>query len=973
MAKVEKSTEQTNVNLFSHFVAKRLQKLMIDGMNFSEAYAVANHSVELLFRLQLEADESVLNLDLTDGSSSLSRANANLLLFSAAYLKAESEGYNTESIVDDFADDNVINNSSGAGGVEAYLAIVNAASTLDFDAVSQRLIAAGFDAPPTTQEFEISDQSFGIINNTDITSDLGLRVNSNELNLPGWVAQRTIDYNITRDVSGIPEAITDVQVYNADGSNTNIKFGDSGKPIEFVSSSGVVMSIDWSNPNAVKAVISGPDFTTEEVAFEDGSILASSFLTASNISETNFDAPKKLYSTSSQIHAASLSDANLSIDVELCDKPFEQGAGRTKFLVKLDSDYVPIDIQASSDPVTEGRYKANFQLMNQVSKEVADELCTASEAVVGAACGPTGGTGSLVSALACIGLIHPLAVAHCEAFVVATAAACAVNGHFGLDAEKSMCAVAKTFGEKYLASEWEVSAKVQDSFGKWHNTPESSRKIISTKQPNASFTLALPDNPELEMSIKPDFPSLQQPYTVTSKVTCAPDNSELSHGPIGGRFTDEHVSLGIITGERRSVSGDVSVELIVDQGAVEDLVTSTLYYIKDGVDKSISAPHIRVENKPPTSNSLSFTIDDPETNVFIDTLEGAAAESKGVTSKFWFALGSNLNDKAIRTTSYQGNPVEIDYEDGVFKYTLESLIDTEVIEDTFKYYTYNHAGESNLSTVYISIPASVAPVANPSSIDVNFGESVSGILTSSDESATYVLVDQPIFGSVELDSNTGDYTYTSNGNDFDATEDSFTFKAISEDALESNVETITINISPTILEETTLLEDTFASIIEPCDEIPSPCGSSNLLLVKEQSSGSFRLIYLLFLIGDNDGNNNNATLEIDFIANREGDSEVSSGAYFELYGVSDDSWSEDTLNWSNRPSSGMLLAEFYVDFNSDKGKTISISDPRLSTYIQNDSNRIVSMMIKRVDLNWDNALFMSKEHPDGAGPSLQFH
>lgn len=96
----------TNVNLYTHFVAKRVRSLMGQGTAFNASLDQARAELQTAFAI--DSAPNSLNL-LQTIDSSIEEDSANLLMFSAALLKAGVGQAGLDAMADDFADDGAIN------------------------------------------------------------------------------------------------------------------------------------------------------------------------------------------------------------------------------------------------------------------------------------------------------------------------------------------------------------------------------------------------------------------------------------------------------------------------------------------------------------------------------------------------------------------------------------------------------------------------------------------------------------------------------------------------------------------------------------------------------------------------------------------------------------------------------------------------------------------------------------------------
>lgn len=111
----------SNVNIFTHFVAARTLTLMAAGTAFGEARDQARD--ELAMIVGINAAPNSLNLRKATGSSEHQDDSANLLLFSASLLAANIDQAGIDAMATDFASNGQIN----SGGQTAFDAIKQAA------------------------------------------------------------------------------------------------------------------------------------------------------------------------------------------------------------------------------------------------------------------------------------------------------------------------------------------------------------------------------------------------------------------------------------------------------------------------------------------------------------------------------------------------------------------------------------------------------------------------------------------------------------------------------------------------------------------------------------------------------------------------------------------------------------------------------------------------------------------------------
>jgi len=124
-------TLSTNVNLYTHFIAKRVRHLMGQGTAFDASLDQARSELQSAFDID-SAPRDLNLLQTIDGTSE--EDSANLLMFSAALLKAGIDQTGLDAMADDFADDGAIN---GDGVDELDSIVAEQGSTLLSDARTQ--------------------------------------------------------------------------------------------------------------------------------------------------------------------------------------------------------------------------------------------------------------------------------------------------------------------------------------------------------------------------------------------------------------------------------------------------------------------------------------------------------------------------------------------------------------------------------------------------------------------------------------------------------------------------------------------------------------------------------------------------------------------------------------------------------------------------------------------------------------------
>ena len=160
-------------------------------------------------------------------------------------------------------------------------------------------------------------------------------------------------------------------------------------------------------------------------------------------------------------------------------------------------------------------------------------------------------------------------------------------------------------------------------------------------------------------------------------------------------------------------------------------------------------------------------------------------------------------------------------------------------------------------------------------------------------------------------------------------------------------------------------------------------GSTEFVAVKNDSGNLIdRKGYFRFDLGGI-GTASGGTLNLVYVG-QSGASAVPST--YSVYGLVDgdvgESWDELGITWSNAPanvtSSGSafnaaratLLGQFSLNVTTAVlGDVFTIATPELSSFLQNDTNQLVTFMVSRNQLNFANEWFSSKESL-GFGPAF---
>jgi len=252
-------------------------------------------------------------------------------------------------------------------------------------------------------------------------------------------------------------------------------------------------------------------------------------------------------------------------------------------------------------------------------------------------------------------------------------------------------------------------------------------------------------------------------------------------------------------------SGSTPFEFTVTAGCTRDIT-----FLADGsgtVNTSCGTP--------PTANddTLSVTEDTPANG----TLTGSPA-SAGTLS---YSIVSNGS---------KGTAVITNAATGAYTYTPDL---NETGSDSFTFRVTEDGSEiSAPATISVTINgANDAPVASNSNITVTQGLFATDTASATDidgDSLTYSISVQPTKGIVSIDSNTGEFTYTSNA---DAGADSFTFQVDDGNgSTDTGVVSVTIDANPLVA-------------ITPDLSSPRGQGAAITFTAAANSSGSFEYTY----------------------------------------------------------------------------------------------------------------------------------
>ncbi len=140
--------DTANINLFTHLAAARIKQRVSSERDLKKAWRNTQSDMKQVFGLKLVSqnlNRGVEQLDLLDGNGPFREDNANLLLFTGAFLAAGSDQDNLQLLTDDFADDGQFNGD----GAAVFNAIATAGNQQNLlQTLAQNLRANGASNPP---------------------------------------------------------------------------------------------------------------------------------------------------------------------------------------------------------------------------------------------------------------------------------------------------------------------------------------------------------------------------------------------------------------------------------------------------------------------------------------------------------------------------------------------------------------------------------------------------------------------------------------------------------------------------------------------------------------------------------------------------------------------------------------------------------------------------------------------------------
>jgi len=190
----DRKYDKANVNLFTHLAAARIRQLLGNGQNRNNAWRNAQTDLTNVFglsRVSRNFHRGVEQLSLLNGSGYFRKDNANLLLFTGAFLSESGDETGLLQLTDDFADDGVINGI----GLNLFSQIAIKANTNGLlDTLSNNLKSIGVSNPPNSRDL---------------------------INLPSWVNSDVVDPN------NAPVAIDQTISFDEDSNNNVITLSAS--------------------------------------------------------------------------------------------------------------------------------------------------------------------------------------------------------------------------------------------------------------------------------------------------------------------------------------------------------------------------------------------------------------------------------------------------------------------------------------------------------------------------------------------------------------------------------------------------------------------------------------------------------------------------------------------------------------------------------------------------------------------------
>ena len=144
--------DKANINLFTHLAAARILERLRDGRSIYNAWSRAQTDLREVFGLKRvtdDIDRGSEELSVLGGEGGFSEDNANLLLFSGAFLAIDGDATKLLLLADDFADDGRFN---GVGEATFDEIAVAAGEAGLLTKLSNNLKANGAENPPNEED-----------------------------------------------------------------------------------------------------------------------------------------------------------------------------------------------------------------------------------------------------------------------------------------------------------------------------------------------------------------------------------------------------------------------------------------------------------------------------------------------------------------------------------------------------------------------------------------------------------------------------------------------------------------------------------------------------------------------------------------------------------------------------------------------------------------------------------------------------
>ena len=156
-------------------------------------------------------------------------------------------------------------------------------------------------------------------------------------------------------------------------------------------------------------------------------------------------------------------------------------------------------------------------------------------------------------------------------------------------------------------------------------------------------------------------------------------------------------------------------------------------------------------------------------------------------------------------------------------------------------------------------------------------------------------------------------------------------------------------------------------------------GAGTSITLKGGNAGTTRKGYIRYNIGSLAGNIIQATLKLEVLVNDSGGGNPPPSSHMvDVYGLKDlntgENWDESTITWANAPAMSpgndfvgaevTLLGTIGVTNTDASGSIVTWSHPNLVSFLNDDSNNLVSLLLRRQGSSGANLAFASKENND---------